>query len=246
VLSITSDSLSNYGLHRVFRFVKEASFDGIEIIMTKDYDTHDANYLQELSNEYKLPIVAISAPDKTTKKRILSAIDIAKKINCQVIVIKAPELLDFKLSAWIKNEIPLIRKKEKLHICLENNDASTFLGILPKYAMNSLNDLTNFKSVCLNTANLASKKIDLMKVYDQLKSVIKHIHLSNSKGATGYLALNHGVLPLESFLTSLKDNNYSGHISLKIRPSELQTEDINKMMNKLKESREFYQKYFKI
>ena len=216
LFTVTSDSLTRYRLHRIFRFVKESGFEAIEIAITKNYDTQDGSYLNELVKEYNLPIVAISA-----------------------------ELLDFKLTSFIKKEIPEMRKKEEMHICLENSDASTFLGILPRYAMNSLNDLKSFKSMCLDTSNLASKKIDLMRIYNELKGFIKHIHISNTKGSKGHLLPEHGILPLESFLTSLKKDDYKGNISLRVRPKELKEGDTKKVVERLKEAKAYMEKYFK-
>ncbi len=245
MFTITTDSLKGYGLHRMFRLVKQSGFNGIEITINHDYDTQDAEYLLELSKEFDLEIKAISAPNKSSKKSILTSIDIAKTVGCSVLVIQPPELLDFSLVSWIKKEIPKIRKKEKLHICLENSDASTFLGILPKFSMNSMSDLKNFRSICLNTSNLASKKIDLMKIYSKLKGYIKHVHLSNSKDSKSNLSLDNGVLPLESFLLNLKEDNYKGIISLKISPKELQvSKDISKLLERLKQARSFLERYY--
>jgi len=242
--SITTDSFKGYGLHRIFRFVKQAGFDGIEIVMGKEFDSSNSTYVNELVAENNLPVVAVSASPKSSKKLILNAIKFTKDINCQVLVIHPPELLNFKLVSWMKNEIPKIRKNEKIHICLENTDASTFLGILPKYAMNNVNDLKAFKATCLDTSNLASKKIDLMQIYNKLKDTIKHIHISNSKNSKAHLLPSHGLLPLESFLKALNHNKYDKFISLRLQPKELKVGHDQKMIEILNETREYLVKYW--
>lgn len=245
MFTISSDSFGAYGLHRIFRFVKQADFSGIEIAMTRDYDTQNAEYIKELSQEFDLPVVAISAPVRSSKSSILKSVEMAKYLECKVVAIQPPQLLDFKLSGWIKSQIPSMRKKEKIHICLENTDASTFLAILPKYAMNSINDLISFKSVCLDTANLASKKVDLMRVYSKLKNVVKHVHISNARSGKDHLFPDKGILPLESLLKNLCENKYQGAISLKLRPSALNAGHDDKVLEKLKAAKDYLEKYFK-
>lgn len=244
MLALCTDSLSNYGLNRIFRFAKKAGFDGIEIALTKDFDTQNAEYIAELVDEYKLPVVAVSAPRKTTKKKVLAAIEMAKKLNCQIVVVQPPDLLNFSLASWLKKEIPLTRKKEQMHICLENSDAKTFFGILPQYAMNSVADLKSFNAVSIDTANVVSKKLDLMKVYDQLKGVIYHIHLADATTSKSHIFPGKGVVPLESLLTKLKVDDYKYAISLRVHEKSLHPGDDKKVVAKLTDAREFYEKYF--
>lgn len=244
MLTLCTDSLTNYGLNRIFRFAKDAGYDGIEIAITKDFDTQNADYIAELVKEYKLPVVAVSAARRTSKKKILEAIKMAKKLNCQVVIIQPPDLLKFSLASWIKNEIPQTRKKEKIHICLENSDAKTFFGFLPQYAMNSITDLKKFKAVSINTANIMAKKLDLLKIYKQLKSEIFHIHLADATSSKLHLMPGKGVVPLESLLTKLKEDKYKYAVSLRIKPAELKAGDDKKVMEKLAEAKEFYERYF--
>jgi sugar phosphate isomerase/epimerase len=64
-VALSSGSLYNYGLTRVFALAGEAGFDGVEVLVDLRWDTRQAGYLQELSATYRLPILSLHAPFQT-------------------------------------------------------------------------------------------------------------------------------------------------------------------------------------
>jgi sugar phosphate isomerase/epimerase len=53
MLLVSTSSLSGYGLHRIFSFVKKAGYDGIDLVLTKqNYDTWSADYIKSLIDEF--------------------------------------------------------------------------------------------------------------------------------------------------------------------------------------------------
>lgn len=241
---LSTESLAGYGLNRIFRFAKEAGFDGIDLAMdNSEYDTLDANYILELSNALTLPVVAIQTPKITSKSKIEDAVRLAKKINARIIVIQPPKLFDVKLTSWLKKEIPKIRQQENISIALENASSKTVLGFLPEHAMNSLKDLKDFKHVCLDTSRTAEKKEDLIKVYNNLKKFLVHVHLSNVYKGKPYAAPEIGSLPIESFLSKLKGDDFKGSVSIRVKPKNYHVGNEDKLLEDMKSSIKFCRKY---
>lgn len=170
---------------------------------------------------------------------------IAKKVNAKVVIIQPPKILDRTYSAWLKKEVPNMRKKESISIALENAANKTWLGFIPERAMNNLSELKKFKHACLDTARVAEKKEDLMYTYGSLHKFLVHVHISNFYRNKGYHELTKGNLPLESFLSKLAVDNFKGTVSLKINPKYLKVREKDQMMKTLKESIEFIKKYSK-
>lgn len=245
MLALSTDSLKGYGTSRIFKFAKEAGYDGIDLyIDPKNFDTSDPEYLKELVNQFNLPILSIQSPDKANAEIIENTVTLAKEVGCKIIIIQSPKFFNFKFVQWLKNEIPKIRKKEEISIALENSPQGTLLGFIPEYAMNNLNELKQFKHCCLDTSRLAQKKWDLMRSYHRLKQFIVHIHLSNVYKSKFYYLPNDGVLPLESFLTKLKQEGYKGAISMKVLPKFIKVGDDPKVLENLKKMKKFYEDYF--
>ncbi|PIZ71699.1 hypothetical protein COY07_04430 [Candidatus Peregrinibacteria bacterium CG_4_10_14_0_2_um_filter_43_11] len=245
MISLHTASLHKYGLNRIFEFAKVAGYDGIEIGVEKsNFDTQNADYIKQLSEEYKLPIVALHMPKNGSEESVRHVIQMAEYLDCPVVVITPPKLLDFKFTLWLKKETPTLRKKKNIQVALENASGETILGFLPKHALNNLNDLKKFGMVALDTSSAASKKWDLMRIYGYLRKLTVHIHLSNVCHHKDYSLPNEGILPLESFLKKLKQDNYKGAISILVRPTELEAGDDMKVIKKLKKVKSFVEEFF--
>lgn len=245
MITLSTDSLKGYGLNRIFRFIKEAGFDGVDLyIDPRDFDTQDANYIKELSEENGLPVVALQTSLNATAKDVVKAVEMAQKIGTKVIVVQPPKMFNFKYIKWLTNEVPKIRQREGISIALENASGETFLGIIPEQALNNLNELKKFKHAALDTTRVAQKKDDLIRVFQVLKKFLVHVHLSNVKKGKGYAMPDDGILPLESFLTKLKQEGYRGAISFKIASKFLRAGDHEKVLKNLAECKKFYEEYF--
>lgn len=241
---LSTDSVRGYGLNRIFEFAKESGFDGIDLqIDTRNYDTQNAEYLNKLQKEYGLQIVSVQAPSSSSKKKILEYIKLTKAIGSKILIIQAPKVYEIKMTKWLRTEIPKIRKKEKISIALENAPATTILGFIPEHAMNNLTELKKFKHACLDTSRTADRKEDLIVTLKKLMKYLVHIHVSNvHRGRGGHLPQN-GILPLESFLTKLSEEEYQGAISIKANPRYVHSDDEDSMTKELKESIKYCKKY---
>lgn len=246
MITLHTASLGQYGLNRIFEFVAAAGYDGIEIAVDKNnFDTQNAEYIKKLSEEYKVPVIALHTPSNGGKKAVEHVIEMASFLKANVIVISPPKLTDFRFTRWLKKEIPNLRKKKKIQITLANGGGDTLFGFLPAKALNNKADLKSFGAVTIDTSMVASKKEDLIRFYESLKKMVNHVHLSNVHQHKEYSMPEEGILPLESFIKKLKNNDYKGAISLKVRPSELIAGDDEEVVKKLKSAKEFIEKYLK-
>ncbi|MBU1018282.1 sugar phosphate isomerase/epimerase [Patescibacteria group bacterium] len=246
MIALHTSSLHKYGLSRIFEFAKEAGYDGIEVEVDKNsYDTQNAEYIKRLSQEYKMPVVALHTPSNGNEKSVEHVIEMAIYLKCPVVVITPPRIMDFKFTRWLKKEVPHLRKKKHIQIALANAGGKTFLGFLPERAMNNITDIKKFGMMSLDTTATHSKKSDLIRFYEHLKKLIVHIHLSNVRRHKEYSLPNEGVLPLESLLKKLKGDGFSGAISIRVRPAELSAGNDDKVIKTLKKVKDFVEDYFK-
>ncbi|MBU0727151.1 sugar phosphate isomerase/epimerase [Patescibacteria group bacterium] len=246
MITLHTESLHKYGLNRIFEFAQKAGYDGIEIGIDKNnYDTQNAEYIKSLSDEYKLPVAALHTPIDGSEKSVEFVVEMAEYLKCPVVIISPPKLLDFKFTNWLKKEIPDLRKKKKVQIALANAKGETFLGFLPARALSNVTDLKKFGMVALDCSSTVSKKWDLIRIYEHLKKLVVHVHISNVRKHKDYSLPNEGILPLESFLKKLKSNNYKGAISVRVRPTELGAGEDEKVIKKLRKVKAFINEFFK-
>ena len=245
MIALSTDSLRGYGLNRIFAFIKEAGYDGADLyIDPRDFDTQDGEYVKELITQYNLPVLSIQTSQNATANDVVAALDMAKKIGTKVVIVQPPKMFNFKYIKWLTNEVPKIRQREEISIALENASAETFLGIIPEHALNNLNELKKFKHAAIDTTRVAQKKDDLIRVFNILRKYLVHVHVSNVKKGKGYALPDEGILPLESFLSKLKQDGYRGTISFKINPKSMHAGEDEKVKKSLEDCKKFYEKYY--
>jgi sugar phosphate isomerase/epimerase len=59
---LSTGSLYNYGLERVFALARQVGFDGIEVIVDSRWDTRQADNLLRVSADHALPVVSLHVP----------------------------------------------------------------------------------------------------------------------------------------------------------------------------------------
>lgn len=245
MLVLCTDTLKGYGLNRIFEFAKEAGYEGIDLQMdSRNFDTLNKDYIKRISEETGVPVKSVSADVNASSKEVLDAVDIAKLLGAKIVVIQSPKILNFKYTNWLRTEVPKIREREKISIALENAPASTLLGFIPEHSMANLAELKKFKHACLDTSRVAEKHQDLIRTYGILKKYLVHIHISNVFKGKKYYRLEDGILPLESFLTKLKQDDYQGFISVKVNPKFIRAGEDEKMIKHLRDMKDFYNSYF--
>jgi len=245
MIILSTDSLKGYGLNRIFELAKEAEYDGLDLTVDfSQYDTYNGDYIKKLVEETGIPVHAVSAPGQIKAEKIKELVAMAKKIGAKVVILQPPKILDFKLAGWLKVEIPRLREKEFISIALENSPGSTFLGFIPEHAMSNSDELKNFKHVCLDTSRLGESRKDLMRSYATFRKYLVHIHLSNLFHGKKYAPPKEGILPLESFLTKLKQDRYPGAISIKVLAKFLHAGEDDKVVDGLKDIKKYYDKYY--
>lgn len=245
-LAISTDSLKGYGLNRIFQIAKEAGFDGIDLHQNKkNYDTLNAEYIEELSKQYDIPVLSVQAVEEGGKQNVIDAIKLAKTVGARIVVVQPPKILDRAYTNWLRKEVPKMRKAENISIALENAPSAGFLGIFPDRALSNITELKRFKHACLDTSRAANKKQDIIKIFTTLQKFLVHIHLSNFKNGRSYLPLDKGDLPLESFLAKVGAAEFVGAISLKLSPKKLEVGNDAALIANLKRNIDFCNKFLK-
>jgi sugar phosphate isomerase/epimerase len=244
MLILTSGSFPHYGLERFFQFAKAGGFDGVEIVVNQNFDTHNQEYLKKLETEYELPIKAFSLPDKNAERYLEKFEKVVKHFPGVHLNLASPELFSHKYKTWIDKRIPRIAKAENLYFNRRNSEFKLLLGFIPLRAENSIFALRQAGYISLDLSALHSSNLDIIRSIRQSGSKLRHVYLSNVDRGQLYASLKNGVLPLESFLTKLKQQNYKGVFTLRLSPKAISEGNEERMNETLKLNREFFDKYY--
>lgn len=246
MLLLASQSFPHYGLERFFRFAKELGFQGVEIQISSNFDTQDPKYLHELEERYGVKIQIISLPS-TGAENFIGAFErvVAEFPNVKVNVY-SPEVFSSRYKTWMENSLPQLCQRYRMQMSRVTAPFKTMLGFLPSRTEGSLHALREAGNVSVDLVALWKSNEDIMRVPGFLRERMTHIYLANAQGGQGYVPLPHGVLPVESLLTKLAREDYRGDFTMKIAPQNMHEGNDERMKEVIRESKEFYDKYFRV
>lgn len=244
MILLSSQSFPHYGLERFFQFAKETGFEGIEITVNENFDTQNPEYLKSLSERFELPIRAFSMPHKKEDNFYEAFQRTVREFPRTSLNLATPQNFSFGYKKWMENIVPKLCQKYDLRLNRRNVTSKLMFGMIPDRVDNSLFSLREKGHVCLDLSALWMTKEEPMRTVDFLSDKLRHVYLSNVFKNIPYSPLPAGVLPLESFLKKLAQIHFSGDFTLVISPKSLQEGNDEKMVETLKDSRDFFDNYF--
>lgn len=252
MLLLSTSSLNGYGIHRIFRFAKKAKYDGLDLFLTStNHDLWDKEYIKELSDTFKLPVLSMTVALKSmNEKKVDHIIDIAKFLWVQVITFSPPHFSD-KNIAWFNKYLLKMKKDTHMSIAIQNVESKFIFFIIPEYKNATLSEIKRVTwDTTLNLLGIDSSSwMDILKAQKHLGNSVKNIFFADKRGSKiGLLPWSAGggisYLPLESFFMKLRTGWYNGFITLKVRPAELWVGNEERVLQNLEFAKNYYLKHF--
>lgn len=274
---LSTGSLHNYGLERVFALARQVGFDGIEVIVDSRWDTRQAEYLRSVSHAQGLPVLSLHAPfvpgiqgwDQDPILSLKRTLELAGAVGVGIVVAHLPmrwhwlgvegslfgsRRLRLPLfwpqahayAQWLQqNRDELCCAANGVQVLLENMPARRLLGVrLNLYEFNHPDALMGFKGLVLDTTHLGTWGADVLAVYEQLKTRIKHVHLSDYDGQE-HRPPGKGHLPLAQLLQRMAADGYRGCIVFESGPEHLGAGHDGKVDEALRDALAFCRAHFR-
>lgn len=95
---LSTGSLYNYSVERVFALGRDVGFDGIEVLVDRRWDTRQADYLRSLSEAFRLPVLSLHTPfelhihgwEENPVLRVQRTVALARALGARVVVAHLP------------------------------------------------------------------------------------------------------------------------------------------------------------
>lgn len=252
MILISTSSLVWYWIHKIFQFVAKSWYDWIDLSLKEiNYDLWDEDYISSLIDEFKVPVLSITAPDIWIDKQIIDKIiKIALKVWAQVVTFSPPHFSSTN-SEWFYKYLPKLAKELSISICIKNVEPKFIFFIIPKHKSATLIDLmkVTWSSTLDISAIDSSSWLDILKAQNVLWDTIKNILISDRQWqSTRLLPWQSGWwishLPLESFLMKLKTYSYNWFLTVDVQPNELWAWNEELVLQKLENLKKYYKKYY--
>lgn len=140
---------------------------------------------------------------------------------------------------FITDGLESLEQQTGVTVAVENMPAKRFLGFnVNPCAYNSVAELNRFPHVTLDTTHWATWGTDPLTVYGELRSRVRHVHLSNYDGRE-HRSPPDGRLRLGDLLHALADDEYQGAISVECHPEALDADDESRCLTALRKAASF-------
>ncbi|MDP8236667.1 MAG: sugar phosphate isomerase/epimerase family protein [Candidatus Erginobacter occultus] len=126
---LSSGSLRNYGLNRVFETAAGCGYDGVELIVDEHTDSVHADYIRKLIERYSLPVPVVHAPfnfldppgwEKDELSRLVRSLRLAEEVGARSVVLHTPFYTDRAFRRWLEEDLAGFQKKNTVTILVEN------------------------------------------------------------------------------------------------------------------------------
>jgi sugar phosphate isomerase/epimerase len=218
-----------YELERAMDALACAGFHEIELMVTRDPRTQEADIPGRLAEERGLRIAAIHAPFLVLTKtvwglnpldKIARGTEMCRSLGCESMIVHPPYLWEREYARWLVQKAEAHTAETGVSIAVETMYPRWVAGrrvrvhrwLEPKALYRACH------LVALDTSHLTVAREDILDAYHKLLPKLVHIHLSNNAGdgRDGHLEIEQGILPLDRFLDEVRRTSYSGAISLEL------------------------------
>lgn len=216
-------------LRDAFGHIANAGFEGVEVMVTRDPATQQADVLRELSREHGLPIRAIHAPFLLMTRKVWGpdpihkidrAVELARETGAALVVVHPPYRWQAEYRRWVDERLPGLARDTGVRVGVENMFPVRVRGGrgVRLHARQSIHDLERYPHVVLDTSHAAVAGLDSFEAVRRLGDRLVHVHLSNNagRGWDSHLPLDQGVLPIPELLDLLGTEGFSGNVSLEL------------------------------
>lgn len=248
MLLISTSSLKWYWLHKIFKLVSQTDYDWINLDLSSlDFDTENIDYIKELSKEFSVPVVSISAYEKKMDKNTVDFIlKMSGELWVKCITFYPPHRLD-KDATWFSTYLPRAKAKNPdISITVMNTEPKTFLFFIPEYRDATLDNIKKITGeTALHISNIDPESwVDLIKTFGKLGNSIVNILLSDKTHSKSDLLPGKGEMPLETLLIRLREGGYNRDFTLKVDPKTLGVGNDELVLKRLAESKKFWEKHY--
>jgi sugar phosphate isomerase/epimerase len=211
-LLLSSGPLFARPLDWAFGVIAEAGYDGVELMVTQDAATQDAQRVTAVSAQEGLPVPAVHGPFLLLTRRVFGtdlvtkarrSLELAADLGADVMIVHPPFRWQRQFHNWLLGEGDEEAAALGTRVGVENLYPVQVAGRPVRFHRYTKPEhLSPFRHVVLDTSHFGVAEEDINVAYELLRDRAVHLHVSDNRGGgrDSHAPLGHGVLPLAGFL----------------------------------------------
>lgn len=237
-----------------FRIARQAGFDGLEVMVTRDESTQDAATLRELSAKYGLPVLSIHAPvlllthfvwGRDPAVKLQKSAELAAGVGAETVVVHPPFRWQSEYAERFLDIVRSTTEETGVQIAVENMFPWKVGGRGVKaYSPGWDPTSMDCEAVTLDFSHAALSGRDSLEFVHDVGSRLRHIHLCDGSRSSDegrvfdeHLLPGRGTQPVAEVLELLAAQNWHGSIVAEVNTRKAKTEE--ERLEMLRETVEF-------
>jgi len=237
-----------------FRLAREAGFDGVEIMVTRDPRTRDAEGLLELSRRYEMPILSIHSPvllftqfvwGLGPNSKLVRSAELARAVGASTVVVHPPFRWEVASSPTFERTVRRVAAEFGIEVAVENMFPWKLGPVTVRgYSPSSDPVQVDCDAITLDFSHAALGGRDSLEFAHAMSDRLRHVHLCDGAGsmAQGHFidehrVPGHGTQPVAEVLQYLAAGAWSGSLIAEVHTPAAATHE--ERLRMLVETREF-------
>lgn len=211
-----------------FELAADLGYHAVEVMVTTDPDTQDADRIRALSRRYRLPVSAIHAPclvltqfvwggDPVLKLR--RSVEVARRCDADIVVVHPPFRWQRDYAIGFADLVAELSGPGDVAVCVENMYPWRVSGrSVAAYAPGWDPREHDWEHVTLDVSHCAAAGVDSLEMADDLGDRLRHLHLTDGSGAPRdeHLVPGRGSQPVDALLRRLAETRFDGQFVLEV------------------------------
>lgn len=227
-VALSTGSVYPESTSRAFEIAARLGFDGLEVMVSTDPVSQDAQALRRLSDHYAMPILAIHAPCLLITQRVWTtdpwtkltkAREAAEAVGAGVVVVHPPFRWQRDYAASFEAGIVRMESVTDVVFAVENMFPWRVRGreiaaYLPDWNVAD----GSYPHCTLDLSHTATAQIDAFVLAGKLGDRVAHVHLADGSGSSWdeHLVPGRGTQPCAGILEMLTSVGYPGAVVLEV------------------------------
>ena len=198
--------------------VAEAGFDGLELMVTQDTVTQDAERVTEIARHEGVEIPVIHGPFLVVTRRVFGtdlvvkarrSLELAGALGADLMVVHPPFRWQREFHQWLLEEGDEEAAALGTRVGVENlYPVQVARRPMRFHRYTEPEHLAPFRHVVLDTSHYGVAGVDIVSAYERLRDRIAHLHISDYRGNArdSHAPLGHGILPLGRLLRRVAED----------------------------------------
>lgn len=227
-VALATSSMFPEPLARAFAAAARLGYDGVEVMVTADRATQDADTLAALSAEHGVPILSVHAPCLLITARvwgtdpagkIARSVELAEGVGAATVVSHPPFVWQRSAADDFPAAVAELQSRTKVAIAIENMFPVRVLGtVVNTYRPHWDPTSSGFERYTLDLSHCAAAGVDATEMMARMGAGLAHVHLGDGSGAQRdeHLLPGRGVAGCAEVLAALGPQGFGGSVAVEV------------------------------